>query len=240
MYLWLYSSLLLLLVWSIIFISHKSLREEMLKTSLFTMLLGFTEPLFVPEYWLPKSLFNLAARTGFDLESFIFAFALGGLAVIFYEAVTKIKHLQIPKKRISREKIRLHRLLLLLPVVIFIIISLFSSLNPIYPTIISLMIGGLGTILCRPDLWKKIVLGGLIFFCFYFCFFLVIVSVYPNFVRETWNLAALSGIVIFGIPLEELLFALGVGFMWSGIYEHLLWIRVKPQKKVKSILIKSI
>jgi hypothetical protein len=31
----------------------------------------------IPEYWNPPSLFDLAQRTGFDIESLIFGFAFG-------------------------------------------------------------------------------------------------------------------------------------------------------------------
>lgn len=45
--------------------------------SLATAFFGLTEPLFVPEYWNPPTLFDLAQRTGFDLESLIFCFGIG-------------------------------------------------------------------------------------------------------------------------------------------------------------------
>jgi hypothetical protein len=34
---------------------------------------------------------------------------------------------------------------------------------------------------------------------------------------------SLSGILIAGIPLEELLFGLAFGMYWTGVYEHLAW-----------------
>ena len=50
---------------------------------------GITEPLFVPEYWSPPSLFGLAQRTGFDIESFIFSFAIGGIAAVLYNVMLR-------------------------------------------------------------------------------------------------------------------------------------------------------
>jgi hypothetical protein len=43
------------------------------------MPMGLTEPFFVPEYWTPPSLFNLTEKTGFDIESLIFSFAIDGI-----------------------------------------------------------------------------------------------------------------------------------------------------------------
>ena len=40
-----------------------------------------------------------------------------------------------------------------------------------------------------------------------------------------WNLAALSGVIFAGVPLEELMFAFTFGLYWSSVYEHLAWKR---------------
>ena len=78
-------------IWLIIYISLGSGKEkkEMFVVSLWTSLLGLTEPLFVPEYWSPPSLFDLAMRTGFDIESLIFSFGIGGIAVILYGRIDR-------------------------------------------------------------------------------------------------------------------------------------------------------
>ena len=68
-YAWLIWSLLLVGIWLVvyIFLNDKEKRKEMLIVSLLTSLTGLTEPLFVPVYWNPPSLFNLASLTGFDI-----------------------------------------------------------------------------------------------------------------------------------------------------------------------------
>jgi hypothetical protein len=65
------------------------LRPVMWRASLVTALFGLTEPLFVPAYWNPPSLFELAQRTGFDIESLIFAFAIGGIGTVLYDTPTR-------------------------------------------------------------------------------------------------------------------------------------------------------
>src|SRR3989344_5997076 len=98
---WLVFSLIFWGIWLVIFLFRKRLRKEMLLASLFTMLFGFTEPLFVPKYWSPPSLFNLATNTGFDIESFIFAFSIGGIAAVLYEVFTKERHVKISHREMS-------------------------------------------------------------------------------------------------------------------------------------------
>ncbi|MBI3984343.1 MAG: hypothetical protein HY344_00160 [Candidatus Levybacteria bacterium] len=52
---------------------------------------------------------------------------------------------------------------------------------------------------------------------------LLFVWLFPGYVEAVWNLKAISGILIVGIPIEELLFAASLGAMWSSIYEHFSW-----------------
>ena len=70
-YAYLIWSLILLGIWGAIFAIRSRLRGKMLRMSLITAPLGLSEPLFVPDYWLPPTLFDLAERTGFDLESLL-------------------------------------------------------------------------------------------------------------------------------------------------------------------------
>src|SRR3989344_3479519 len=98
---WLIFSLILFVIWIIIFIFNKS-RKEMLIVSALTMPFGLTEPFFVPEYWSPPSLFNLAANTGFDIESLIFSFAIGGIGSVLYETIFKSGHEKIHIKKSLR------------------------------------------------------------------------------------------------------------------------------------------
>ena len=195
----------------------------MLVVSLWTSVLGFSEVRFVPAYWNPPSLFDLGRRTGFDLESFLFSFGIGGLTVVIYEWIFPVRHhtLSEHEKRLPRH--RFHVLALLSAPLIFLLLFFTTALNPIYITILSLTGGGLFAWYCRPDLLRKMTASAFLFLALYFIYFLTLVTVFPGYVHQVWNLTAISGILIFGIPLEELLFAFPLGFLWSGVYEHLKW-----------------
>jgi hypothetical protein len=77
-YVWLLWSTAFLVPWAALFAWFPRHRRSMVWASLFTTPFGLTEPLFVPEYWSPPSLFDLARTTGFDIESLVFSFAIGG------------------------------------------------------------------------------------------------------------------------------------------------------------------
>ena len=76
---WLIWSSAFRLPWITLYLLNPRLRAVIWRTRAATALLGLTEPLFVPVYWNPPSLFELAQRTGFDIESLIYAFAIGGV-----------------------------------------------------------------------------------------------------------------------------------------------------------------
>ncbi|TVZ28744.1 hypothetical protein JM83_3894 [Gillisia sp. Hel_I_86] len=220
---WFIWSLIILALWAVIYVSKKGVRKEMLKMSLITMPFGLTEQLFVPEYWLPPSLFNLAKRTGFDIESLIFSFAIGGIGMVLYILIFKLGLTEISYTERSHQRHSLHKYILFVPVIVFIGLALFTSLNHMYCGIITLFIGGLATLYCRPDLKGKIWVGGILFTALYFVYFGSILPFYPQYVELYWNLDNLTHILVFGIPIEELLFAFTFGMYWPDLYEHLYW-----------------
>ena len=61
------------------------------------------------------------------------------------------------------------------------------------------------------------------FLILYAMFMLGLVWFTPGYIPQVWNLPALSGVLIGGIPLEELLFGFSFGWYWVGVYEHFTW-----------------
>ena len=62
-YVWLVWSSAFLIPWVVLYARYPQHRLAMWRTSAFMALFGLTEPLFVPAYWDPPSLFELARRT---------------------------------------------------------------------------------------------------------------------------------------------------------------------------------
>ncbi len=225
-YAWFIWSSGFLVIWAVFYFVKPSMRKQMLRMSFFTTPLGLTEPLFVPEYWNPPSLFDLAQRTGFDIESLMFCFAIGGIGTVLYEMITPVSHVTMSHQERHDPRHRFHLLALTSPVLVFVTIILVTSWNPIYPGIMAMFIGAIASLYCRPDLKWKIWVGGGIFLVLYFLFFKLLDVAFPGYVDSVWTLQALSGIILAGIPLEEYLFALTFGMMWSSLYEHLSWQKI--------------
>ena len=226
-YVWLLWSLAFVAVWALLFVLNSHRRRPMWRTSLVTALFGITEPLFVPEYWNPPSLFELAQRTGFDIESFIFAFAVGGIGMILYATLIRRKLVPVAAEHRGERRHRFHRLALVGPLVM-LVPGFLLPWNPIYPSLLALALGALAAALCRPDLLRNTLVGGVLFLGLYAVFMLGLRWFAPGYIEAVWNLPALRGGLVYGIPVEELLFGLTFGMYWSGVYEHVNWHRSVP------------
>jgi lycopene cyclase-like protein len=221
-FVWLLWSSAFLAPWGALFLTNHRQRTAMWRSSLVTALFGLTEPIFVPRYWNPPSLFELARRTGFDIESFIFAFALGGIGVVLYNAFTKRELVPLRTDERTQPRHRLHRAVLVAPLML-LVPAYCLPWNPIYPSLLFLALGALGSTICRPDLRRNALVGGVLFLGLYTAFMLGLRWLAPGYIEAVWNLPALSGVLVHGIPLEELLFGLTFGLYWSGVYEHVTW-----------------
>jgi len=221
-YVWLGWSSAFLLPWLALYVITPQLRSVMWRVSLVTALFGLTEPIWVPAYWNPPSLLELALRTGFDIESFIFCFAIGGIGTVMYNALTHQHFVPVSAQEHRGPLHRFHVTALWAPFVLFVALYFFPW-NPIYPAIICLVIGGIASGICRPDFRMRGLAGGAVFLGLYAIFMLGLVWATPGYIPLVWNLPALSGVLIGGIPLEELLFGFSFGSYWASVYEHFTW-----------------
>ena len=221
-YVWFVWSCAFLVPWLAVFAIFSCHRKQMLWASLFTMPFGLTEPLFVPEYWSPPSLFGLARTTGFDIESLIFCFGIGGIGAVFYNLLFRRRFAPADASEKHTPRHRLHYWALVAPFISFPILVLLPW-NPIYPSIAAMLVGVVSAILCRPDLAHKTWGGAFLFLVYYSVFLLGLEWTAPGYIERVWNTSALSGLSVAGLPIEELLFAAAFGAYWAGVYEHYSW-----------------
>jgi len=224
-YVWLLWSSAFLVPWVLLYWWYPGHRRVMLRTSLLTAPFGLTEPLFVPSYWNPPSLFHLAQRTGFDIESLIFCFGIGGVGAVLYNVLTRRVLVPVDAHQRHSARHRYHRWALIAPIPTFLVL-LPLGWNVIYPGIAAMVVAALAAAWCRPDLLRKTWVGGLLFLGYYTVFLAGLEVTAPGYIERVWNLEALSGVLLGRIPLEELLFAAAFGLYWSGVYEHVTWHRV--------------
>src|SRR5581483_12096076 len=122
----------LLVAWLMLFAVRADLRREMAGVSVGTMFLGLTEPLFVPEYWNPPTLGDLARTTGFDLESLLFSFAIGGIVFAAYHVIFGAAPSESMAHERAHPRHRCHWLAIGSAPVLFGLLWAVTTLNPIY------------------------------------------------------------------------------------------------------------
>lgn len=221
---YLLGSLFLLLIWLFIFIFQKKLRKEMIIASLIVTPAALSEVFFVPGYWLPDTIGN----PKLSVEDFIFTFAVGGIIAMIYELF-------------MRGKTKHQRLCncfsgglfpgLILSIGVFAIFLSYSifKINFMYAVYIGTVVNIVLMAITRPDLIKKILYSGLLFGLFYFLFFSIFAFFIPDFIMH-WNLNNLSGLILLGIPLEEIIWAFGAGALLGPIYEYFLSIKLTERR----------
>ena len=128
----------------------------------------------------------------------------------------------MPEDERKHTRHRIHYIALAAPFAAFPILY-FLPWNTIYAGIVSFFIGIIATLACRPDLKAKMWAGGFIFLVYYTILLTGMQWSAPGYIDRVWNLEALLGVRLLGLPVEELLFAIGFGTYWSSVYEHFTW-----------------
>ncbi len=228
MYEYLIGDLILGVVWLFAFLYRKDLRKSMVWSGfayliiisilyivlkIVSLFVYLGEPIF-PGYWYPNTLFGIGEITGgYAIEDALFMFFAGGFVSFIYEFLFKEK---IKFKKNNKNHFRA---LVISAILSFVYAGIFNP-NPIYPLIAFGVLGGFFICVERRDLIKHSIYGGVSFLTFYFIFFLIFNFIFPYFMNDFYNLGNLSGVLILGIPLEELLYALSFGLVWAPMYEY--------------------
>jgi hypothetical protein len=207
-------------------------------------LLGFTEPLFVPEYWNPPS---ILAYGRWDLESFFFCFFVGGIAGIapewrplrrvfqaidygiwwmtrgiydWFQRLTGAEPIRASDEiNPTHEDMRRDNALLGAIFLGGFGFTAHLGLNVIYDAALTCVLLGGYIAWYRPRLRWQVWSGGIIFTVIYTVVLVITDMRYPTFYDDYWNLPALSGIRPLGAPLEEYLFAFTMGVFWAPLFE---------------------
>jgi len=226
-YSYLGGGLILLVFWAIIFLARKDLRREIIWASLVGLPFGFIERLFVPYYWYPASLFDLMRRYGFGLEGFLYSFCVAGIAAVIYEFLEKRKTVKIAHDK------KLHLGPFIVFILVYVILEMFSPMNPMLDLIAAFICGAVLTAILRPDLSKQILVSGLIFGTFYFVFFALVNALFGNFVSQFYSPQIFNNFKFAGVPLEEIIGAFAGGAFWSTLYEYTKAYREEAVLRVK-------
>src|SRR3989344_3799099 len=66
----------------------------------------------------------------------------------------------------------------------------------------------------------------------YASFIMFFIFLFPGIIQAWWKLENLSGVFVYGIPLEELVWAFGMGMVGGPVYEFFMGLKFKQRKRV--------
>ncbi|MBI3034485.1 hypothetical protein HYY72_04990 [Candidatus Woesearchaeota archaeon] len=227
MYFYIYSMLTLGVVWLWVYSRRDDLKKLMvwggvayiilMVSTFFVLWLASlfinVNRLIIPLYWNPPTLFNMGWVTGgVGVEDIMFMFFFGSCSAVIYE--------ELLNKKVKKKRTKHHAVALAAFLPLTVLFSIIFNFNPLYNYLFPAFISSAIILFQRHDLIRHTLYGALIATALYFALFLFFNAVFPTAVSDYWSLKNLSGIMLLGIPAEELLYAFSHGLMWVSIYEY--------------------
>jgi hypothetical protein len=211
---------ILVLFWFILYLFLPNSRSAMLCTSLVMAPAGpICEYWHHLDYWRPVYLVEfMIGDWRFGFEDGLVAFALTGIAAGLYE------HLHCRRGFASVGPASLKTLARLLVWVIFasfigLVLVLQLDMNSTKASSLTMMVLSLTMVRQYrnqlPTLFSVALLFGVMCWLMYAG---VLIPIFPGLIQNSWNLRALSGVMLTGVPLEEILWCMAVGLFAGPAY----------------------
>jgi|TARA_Y100000310_G_scaffold21744_1_gene20980 hypothetical protein len=216
-YTYLIGSIIILILWLILFLYRKDIRKEMWVISLiFGFIALFTEKIYSLDWWRPLTITGTIP----GIEDFLFGFAIGGVASVIYEILFN-KRIKIKKVKKLREKRRNLNFIFL----IFLFVITFGGLivldfNSFWASVISSIMYTIVIYIKRPDLIKNSLISGFLVLVASIIGYYILNLITPGFFEEFWLFENIGKNMILGIPLEEHVFYFLLGAFLGPLYEY--------------------
>lgn len=213
-YAYLVGTIVFLIPWVILFLFRKDYRKEMIFMSLVIGIGSLVTAYlwWTIDWWRPETI--TSTRVG--IEDFLLGFSNGGIAAVLYGVIYKKRLSKRIKKTNNTEAFNICLILF------FIIAFLFWGLNitSFWASTIAMIIAAVYILCTRRDLFFNALASGILMAIVSLPSYYVFIWLFPGFIDKTWMSQYLSGIVITGIPLEDLIFYFLFGFIIGPFYEY--------------------
>lgn len=220
-YVYLIATIPLSIVWIFIFLYRRDLRKEMMAMSI---IIGIASVItcyiwWTDDWWYPVTL----TGTKVGIEEFILGFATGGIMASIYEFIFR--------KTLYR-KVAVSKHLALSTIVFLVLLTeagrKFFSLSTFWASTIAMIVTASIMLIIRKDLVLNSIVSAVSMMIISGLFYLCLILLSPEWVDLTYKYP-LSGIRLYGIPVEEFVFWFLAGFLFGPFYEY--WKGEKLRKK---------
>jgi len=214
-YTYLFGTGIFMIPWIIFYILRKDLRKEMIVMSIFGAIMGFVTSYlwWTIDWWEPVTM--TGTRVG--IEDILLGFFNGGIAAIAYEVFFKRTYSHVKRRGREKEIVVLIVTMTLLISFLFWIIKLHSFIS----CVLMLIYGFLFIAILRKDLITPAIINGFFMMLISIPVYLACEFVSSGWIHRMWQFKYLSGILVLGIPIEDLIFYFQFGLFIGPLYK--LW-----------------
>jgi hypothetical protein len=182
--------------------------------------LSIVSPLFRPEYWSPACIADLPVA----IEDVLFSFAVAGIAWLI--AVRPVEDRLTTDARLGRLAARYTAWSTAGLAVALVGWSLGLGIMTAF--LVAMLVLGPFLLVRRPSLWPIAVAGGVGFGLFYTVGAILIIAAVPE-LGPQWTTSNLMGIDVRGLPIEEVLWAVGYGALFPLMLAHCFDARLRER-----------
>lgn len=208
-YLW--SVALLIPLWAFIIYKKKKSRIEMIYMGIIfgTGALGLDKYCSFYDYWRPPTILS-----SFNFESFLYGFILGGISTKIFELVFKKDY--DPQRNANSFFVLA---IVLISVLLHMTLLGLFRLNSVDIYVVIMVIWVMVFSLIKRRLFIVSIMSGLLMTVLNFCWYAVIVAIYPDAIQNIWLTQHLSGLSIFNVPIEEHYYIFALGCFGSILFK---------------------
>lgn len=221
MYVYAIGALFVLVAWTVLYLVAPKCRPALLWSGLAWGLAGpISEYWHSRDYWSPDYLVRFQiGNWSFGVEDYVYAFAFAGLCAGIFDLLQGKKGpaAMVPQFTLWR--------FLLLELIVGVCLGAMACLseclgmNSVHAITIVFVLGGLAIMIRRP-VWILVAIvtacvAGCFMWLFYWGFFF---RLFPHVLDRWWQQQALSGILLRGVPIEEVAWACAAGWFAGPVF----------------------
>ena len=209
-------------LWGVVLFLSKGTRRDIFAVSLIAGLIGpLLEYWHLQDYWHPP--YTATMRLGtltVGLEDFLFSFSFAGICLGFFLFNKDLRPSIMP---LNYKGVAIFAVLTFMGLLLTGGMVMFAGVNSLYAVTTAALGMGMFILLQRPP-WIKsaIIVAGsavIVMWSFYKLFAL---SLAPELFMRFWKPEALSGLAVFSVPVEELIWAASFGIVIGPMYLYSL------------------